>query len=361
MFDFATASSLCLRSMHKIRASRRDFLLTTTLIGAAASLGPMAFWRAKKNPNTLRIGVSDWLPASLLAMIERHYLIPTAAVLGRKLEIVRLPNHQVLRADAGAKIDAYVTSPVLHGWLPREHFFFGSLPFGMDRGAKIDWLQSADSTTTQSAYFSRWELVPQAIGVGSDHFGIFSRKEIKTAADLRGMSIASSDARADWFAAHGMQPLEIKPAAQFGALVVGSIDASEPMPANVNLELGRRLNGAGETSLRYYHFPKIRTAPALFSLWSARQHASLSQNEKRRLEGVSRAALVAISDEWNDQQADCVRRIAAAHLYEELPAALISGFRVQALEHRKRLAADSTIAALVADRFERAASPNLRG
>lgn len=313
---------------------RRTFLKTSFLAGAgvaATGLLSSKFVFAGTSEPVL-IGVSDWIPEQNLADLKSNYLADAPWLNGRELKFIQLPTKTLF--DHRDSFHALITSPTFHPWLYPEHAFFTSLPFGLSREQKEQWLNSEKGSALVREYFGYLNLFPHAVAQGSEHVGVLSKKPIRSIDDLNGMRIAVSDlTRKDWFESKGSQAIGVDPREQKALLLSGRLDSTELYTAE---GINQLFGTIKSTNLVFNLMPRMKTAPVLFTLWtnkiSKADLASTAAEDYRRRSFSKSSAVWSQRDQVN--LADLKERVQI----NEVPSKVLSIFSKDSHELRSKLA-----------------------
>jgi TRAP-type mannitol/chloroaromatic compound transport system substrate-binding protein len=331
--------------------NRRHFLISAATGAAALASARFFSVRQLKNDDKFNgkfnIGISDWIPAALVKDAEAYYLQPIAKLFGKDLQITRVKNSDLFPDDLNGvlnpKLDAAVTSTSFHSWLYAEHACLGSLPFGLAREKKQQWLLSSEGQALQDQFFGFLGLSPQIIGIGSDKFGSFSKVKIDSEPNFRGRSIALSDLRAAWFARQRLSVRPLHPFEQASELNQGRLDISEPYPPTLSVfAIERHLDK--QESWTYNLFPKIRTAPTLFCLWNKSVWSQTSVAMKGAHREIGRRGFEKISHEWIAREDQALAEIGHRHFIHEIPDSIVDLFKADADRYHNLVARRSYLA-----------------
>jgi TRAP-type mannitol/chloroaromatic compound transport system substrate-binding protein len=149
-----------------------------------------------------------------------------------------VPALQVLDAVSSGTVEmAHTAALFWSGKMPAAPIFT-TVPFGPDPLEHVAWLRSGGGQEFWDELYTPFGVKPLVGGnTGPSAAGWF-RREITTAADLKGLRIRSTGLGGEVYAALGATPLAIPPGDTYAALERGVVDAVELLaPAN-DLPLG---------------------------------------------------------------------------------------------------------------------------
>jgi TRAP-type mannitol/chloroaromatic compound transport system substrate-binding protein len=315
-----------------------------TVAAAASSFMPVIQGLNVLSSRPLRIAVSDHLPDFLVKHVFETYAKPLALAEGRQIVFETVSNDDMLTNLDAKPFDGFITSPSLHSWLYQEHNFFGALPYGLTRSEKMRWLISDEGQALQQEFFGHLNLRPVALAIGADTMGCFAKKSIQSASDLRGLSIASSDLRGQWFARQGMKVSDLTPTQQIEHLNQGSLDISDIYPADASSFIAAQLNETADFS--YWLFPEIKTAPTVYMLWKKSSWNEELQSKHR--DEIAVESLLQVSQRWNLHQEHILKQISRYYPVHQVPNSVVDLFRKDAQELHRQLAARNDFSARIA-------------
>jgi TRAP-type mannitol/chloroaromatic compound transport system substrate-binding protein len=234
-------------------AAKRRFLRAAALAGATAVAAPSVV-RAQA-PITLRMQ-SAWPARDIFHEFATDYAKKVGEISGGRLQIQMLPAGSVV---GGLQVVDAVSSGTLDGghavpgfWFGKNTAFglYGAGPnFGMDANQLLGWIYHGGGDKLYAEIQAAARLNIQSFMYGpvpTEPLGWF-KKEIRSAADLKGLKYRTAGLAVPMMAALGLAPVQMAPGDIVPAMDRGLLDAAEFANAT-----GDRLLGFPDVAKFYY-------------------------------------------------------------------------------------------------------------
>lgn len=234
-------------------AAKRRFLRAAALAGATAVAAPSVV-RAQ-SPITLRMQ-SAWPAKDIFHEFATDYAKKVGEMSGGRLQIQMLPAGTVV---GGLQVVDAVSSGTLDGghavpgfWFGKNTAFglYGAGPnFGMDANQLLGWIYHGGGDKLYAEIQAAARLNIQSFMYGpvpTEPLGWF-KKEVRSAADLKGLKYRTAGLAVPMMAALGLSPVQMAPGDIVPAMDRGLLDAAEFANAS-----GDRLLGFPDVAKFYY-------------------------------------------------------------------------------------------------------------
>ena len=171
--------------------------------------------------------------------------------------------------------------------------FFAAVPFGMTAQQQNAWLYFGGGMELWRELYEPYGVVPFAAGnTGVQMAGWFNR-EIRSASDLKGLTMRIPGIGGEVFARAGGTPVTIAGGELYTSLQTGVVDAAEWVAPYNDLALGLH-----EVTRHYYYPGWQEPGPTLELIVNARALASLPADLQAIVEVAARAANQEMLDEY---------------------------------------------------------------
>jgi TRAP-type mannitol/chloroaromatic compound transport system substrate-binding protein len=296
---------------------RRDFLKRAGISGAAgATVGAAAF---AAQAQTLA-GDVHWRMATSGATGEAQLFEGAEAVARRVAELTEgrflIDVSAADEASGGARmLDALRSGKVETGCVPldllvaREPAFAlaASLPFGLDHRHQRAWMSTGAGREVIEPVFGDHGLVQLHAGATGAQLGLWSRREIAGADDLRGMKVGAAGVSARVYAALGAQPQRLAGDELLAALEKGELDAAEWISPHDDERRGLH------KVARHYYYPGLwQSGPELSVLVNLARWRELPLAHRAALQTACSDAAAETSAQYDTKNPQALRRLLAA-------------------------------------------------
>lgn len=168
-----------------------------------------------------------------------------------------VPGLQTFEAVQGGTAEMGHDTPGFHLGKNRAFAYFFGAPFGMSYAEHVAWLDHGGGQALWDELSAQFNLKSFAIGnIGTPPFGWF-KKELKSAADLKGVKMRLPGLGAEMIRRLGAVPTLMAPGDVFPALQAGTLDATDfTGPAN-DMALGFH------QVCKHYYWPGIHKPGAV--------------------------------------------------------------------------------------------------
>lgn len=214
---------------------RRHFIRHATVGAAGAGLASATAGSAFAQDGVTRWRLQSAFPRSLTEfyelfdgamarigkMTDKKFLIQGFA----PGEIVPVPG--ILTAVGNGTIEAGFTAGYFYTGIDKTFAFVTGIPFGMNARLQLAWFEYGGGKEILQELFDKHNLVHFQGGNTGSQMGGFFKKEIKSAADLKGLKMRIPGFGGEVLGAVGVVPQMIPPGDVYTALEKGTLDAAE--------------------------------------------------------------------------------------------------------------------------------------
>jgi TRAP-type mannitol/chloroaromatic compound transport system substrate-binding protein len=292
---------------------RRSFLkqagagLAAGVVAApSASLAqqPEVRWRlASSFPKSLDtlFGAADLIAKRVAGLTSNKFQIRTFAAG----EIV--PGLQALDAVQNATVECGHSAPYYYIGKDPAFAFGTALPFGLNARQQNAWMYYGGGIDSMAELFKSYGCIQIPAGNTGAQMGGWFRKEIKSAADLKGLKFRIAGLAGQVMAKLGVVPQQIAGGDIYPALEKGTIDATEWVGPYDDEKL-RFYKVA-----KYYYYPGFWEGGAQLSLIvNIKKWQELPKDYQAALEAASAEANVHMLAEYDAKNAEALKKLVAS-------------------------------------------------
>jgi TRAP-type mannitol/chloroaromatic compound transport system substrate-binding protein len=293
---------------------RREFLKRAGLSGAAgATAGAAAFAAHAADPARnvhWRMAMSGRPAEGSIfeagETVARRVHELTEGRFQIRVDAGRLDGDRLLPALRSGELEAACAPLGLFVAREPAFAFAASLPFGLDHRHQRAWMASGGGREAVEPVFAEYGLMQLHAGATGAQLGLWSRREIRSAHDLRGMKVGAAGVSAKVYAALGAQPSALAGDDMFAALEGGELDAAEWMsPCD---DERRGFNKIA----RHYYYPGLwQSGPDVSVLVELRRWRELPAAYRAALQTACSDAAAATSARYDTENSRALRRLLA--------------------------------------------------
>lgn len=194
---------------------------------------------------------------------------------------VLVPKQEVFDAVASGAVDAAFSSPSLWGGKIPALNLFSAVPFGPSAEEYLSWFYFGGGKDQFEDIYHKSGIHSILCGAMSPEASIWSRKEIKTVEDFKGITMHIEGPGAKIMDRLGVKTKQLSGGDIFTAFETGAIDAAEFLMPAIDLELGFH------KLARHYYMPGRRRSATVFDLMiNLDKWESLAVVRQSRIEAV---------------------------------------------------------------------------
>ena len=324
------------------RRQRRRFLRQAAagLAGAAAAAPaiaqaqPAIQWRmASSFPKSLDtiFGAGELIAKRIAEISDGKFTIRVFA--GGEI----VPALQVVDAVQNGTVECGHTAPYYYVGKDPAFAFGTNVPFGLNARQQNAWWYQGGGRETMAELYKDYGIVEFSAGNTGAQMGGWYRKEIRTAADIKGLKMRIGGLAGQVVARLGAVPQQIAGGEIYQALERGTIDAAEWVGPYDDEKLGF------QKVAKFYYYPGWwEGGPQLSLMINAKKFAELPKPYQAALEAAAAEANVHMVARYDAKNPDALRRLVAGGAQlRAFPRAVMEACEKAAFELYDELAAKS--------------------
>lgn len=187
-------------------------------------------------------------------------------------------------------------------------FALGSaIPFGFNARQMHAWMNHGDGRKLMNEFYAGYNMMSYNGGNTGAQMGGWYRKEIKSVADLKGLTMRTAGFAGEVLSRMGVVPQQIPTGDIYPALEKGALDAVEFVGPVDDEKLGF------QKVAKYYYYPGWWEGSAQVSLYvNDKAYAELPKSYQAAVDVASRAAGNHLVEYYDNNNPDALRRLIAA-------------------------------------------------
>lgn len=292
------------------KVNRRKFLKSAAAGAAGAGIAspalaqtsPTLEWRMVSSfPKSLDTiyGAAEVFSKALAEMTDNRFKVQVFA----PTEIV--PGLSAADAVTNGSVEACHTASYYYWGKDPTFALATTVPFGLNCRMQNAWMYEGGGIDLMNAFYSRFNIFALPGGNTGAQMGGWYRKEINSAADMRGLKIRIGGLAGAVMARLGAVPQQIAGSDIYPSLEKGTIDAAEWVGPYDDEKLGF------SKVARYYYYPGWWEGQAMLSFFiNLEKWNSLSKIYQASVKAAAALANTAMMARYDIQNPAALRRIA---------------------------------------------------
>jgi TRAP-type mannitol/chloroaromatic compound transport system substrate-binding protein len=295
--------------------SRRQFIKAAAVGGAAATVAAVASPAIAQGTPELKWRMTSSFPKSLDTIYGAGEVFSKtlAEITDNKFQVQVfaggeiVPGLQAADAVTNGTVEMAHTSSYYY-WGKDPTFAFGTaVPFGLNQRMQDAWMYEGGGIDLMNEFYSKFNIYGLPMGNTGAQMGGWYRKEIKSAADLKGLKIRIGGFAGAVLQKMGGVPQQIAGGDIYPALEKGTIDAAEWVGPYDDEKLGFY------KVAKYYYYPGWWEGQAMLHIFINKDKwATLPKVYQAAVKAAAHVANTQMMAKYDTVNAAALRRLVAA-------------------------------------------------
>ena len=219
-----------------------------------------------------------------------------------------VPALQVLDAVSAGTVECGHTAPYYYIGKDPTFAFATAIPFGLNARQQFAWMEFGEGRQLMNEFYKDYNIIGLTAGNTGAQMGGWFRKELKSAADLKGLKMRIGGFAGQVLSRPGLElvPQQLGAPDIYPALEKGTIDAAEWVGPYDDEKLG-----FNKVASFYYYPGWWEGGPQLDLMVGIRAWESLSSENKAILQAASHEAYLWMVGKYDAQNPAALRRLIA--------------------------------------------------